>query len=81
MPFSYRKLSSGRGLNRNQGGGDKLQGLPPSASMGVYKRRLLRISAGGENRHRFHLGNPSAGGVGRFTQMNSGFGGLNKLRW
>ena len=49
---------------RNQGGGDKLQGLPPRTNMPSPLSWLIRKKAGGDNRHWVFCIN-QLGGVGR----------------
>tara|TARA_X000001036_G_C20196716_1_gene609811 strand:- start:46 stop:315 length:270 start_codon:yes stop_codon:yes gene_type:complete len=70
MPFSYRKLSNGRRVNQNQGGGDKLQGLGPTGNMSSWTSRAVRQSAGGERRNWFFNVNQLAGGVGKMYSNN-----------
>lgn len=71
MPLSYRRLSTGKGQNRNQGGGSKLQGLPAITNMPVLANRATGIRAGGEHRNYFFLINQLSGGVGKMYSANS----------
>ena len=74
---AYPGVNNQKIANQNQGGGDKLQGLPPVACRRSFFLNVLRQRAVGENRHKkFYLN--QLGGIGRKnTQFSSNADGVN----
>ena len=69
MGTSYRRLSIGKRVNRNQGGGTKKQGLPRRAPH-VLMTRKLRRRASSNSKKVFYI-NQLQGRVGRYVRSRS----------
>ena len=69
MATSYRRLSNGRRVNRNQGGGTKKQGLPRRAPHYLMTRKVRRRAS--SNSKKIFYMNQLQGRVGRYVRSSS----------
>ena len=69
MGTSYRRLSVGKRVNRNQGGGTKKQGLPRRAPQYMMTRKVRR-RASSNSKKIFYI-NQMQGRVGRYVRSSS----------
>ena len=69
MGTSYRRLSVGKRVNRNQGGGSKKQGLPRRAPHYIMTRKLRRRAS--SNSKKIYYMNQLQGRVGRYVRSSS----------
>ena len=69
MGKSYRRLSVGKRVNRNQGGGTKKQGLPRRAPHYIMTRKVRR-RASSNSKKIFYI-NQLQGRVGRYVRSSS----------
>ena len=77
MGTSYRRLSVGKRVNRNQGGGTKKQGLPRRAPHYMMTRKVRR-RASSNSKKVFYI-NQLQGRVGRYVRSSSRGGTRFKL--
>ena len=69
MGTSYRRLSVGKRVNRNQGGGTKKQGLPRRAPHYMMTRKVRRRAS--SNSKKIFYRNQLQGRVGRYVRSSS----------
>ena len=77
MGTSYRRLTVGKRVNRNQGGGTKKQGLPRRAPHYMMTRKVRR-RASSNSKKVFYI-NQLQGRVGRYVRSSSRGGTRFKL--
>ena len=69
MATSYRRLSTGKRVNRNQGGGTKKQGLARRSHHYIMTRKIRRRAS--SNSKKVYYINQLQGRVGRYIPSRS----------